>query len=463
MDDLLSLSALDQSAQLRSGACTVRALTERYLTRIEAHGETLSCFVQHEPKRALKHADALDANRSKFPNETRSSLWGLPTAMKDLHMVRGMFTRVGSRAFRFLWSPIDDETTRALRQAGMVITGKLATSELAILPVIHTDLHPPTRNPWDLDRYSGGSSGGSSAAVAAGLMPLAVASDGGGSIRIPAAFCGLVGHKPSRGLLPNPFARMEPLGLSVIGPHARSVDDAAALMDVLCSDHAPEGRFLRAVRQHESRKLRVRWSMANPLIETQPEVQRAMHKVLDALKAMGHDVAEGPIFEGSLDEFLPIFAFLANNMAVPFESKLQPSSRWLRTQGKRLGREPADRAFALFTQRIDKWFEGVDLWVSPCVAIDPPRVGAYDGLDGEHVFREAAKLGAYTAVFNVSGHPGTSVPVRVDGHPLPVGVQLLAHRGEDLTTLRVARALLESFGTPLLPWTDPCRMPAQPR
>ena len=412
----------------------------------------LSTFVQLLPERALRAARRLDRERVKRPSQPRGPLWGLLTGMKDLHLVRGMFVRLGSRAFRHAWSPIDDLTTRAVRRAGMVIAGKLATSELAILPFIDTDLHPPTRNPWDPARYAGGSSGGSAAAIASGMLPIAVASDGGGSIRIPAAFCGLVGHKPTRGLVPNPFARFERLQLSVVGPHARSVDDAAALMDALDAPGPGGELFLEAVRRPPAR-LRVRFTARNPVIDSEPAVAEAVTRAAAALESIGHTVDEGEPFTGTVDEFLPMFRYLARNMFVLGESKLQGCTRWLRDGGRGLRLEEAMACRQRFSAAIDEWFSGTDLWLTPTVGAAPPVVGKWRAAAPEALFRGAAPLGAFTAVFNASGHPATSVPLWPGraGDGLPAGVQLVVPRGEDLRALQVARTLLEALGTPLAP------------
>jgi amidase len=362
-------------------------------------------------------------------------------------MVRGMFLRMGSRAFKYLWSPFDDVSTAAVRRAGMVVTGKLSTSELAILPVVDTAIHPPTRNPWNLDHYSGGSSGGSSAALASAMLPIAVASDGAGSIRIPAAFCGLLGHKPTRNLVPNPFARFEPVGLSVIGPHARTVDDATALLDVLIGERSS---LLDAVRRPPA-ALRVRVTLANPLVTPTARVVEAVKRVTRALESMGHHVDEGEGFEGTLEEFLPMFRFLARGMFVPFDGYLEPVTRMLREQGSTVRLEEALAVRDRFRVRIDRWFGDADLWVTPTVAMEAPRVGAWQGLSAQEVMASAGPYGAFTAVFNASGHPATTVPVWLGDGGLPLGVQLVAPHGADARCLAVARALLDALGVPLSP------------
>lgn len=453
MEDIIRLSALQQSALLRGGSVSVAELTRAYLDRIERLDPSLNAFVQYIPGRAMATAQALD--RARRRGEAAGPLWGLPTAMKDLHLTRGMFVRLGSRAFRHLWSPFDDASSAAVRRAGMVMTGKLATSELAILPIIDTDLHPPTRNPWDLSRYSGGSSGGSSAAIAAGLMPVAVASDGGGSIRIPAAFCGLVGHKPTRDLVFNPLGTFERLSISVIGPHARSVDDAAALLDALIGPTRNEP-FLDAIRAPLP-PLRVRFTTRNPVIDTDPEIAAQTLRAARALADMGHHVEEGRPFEGTAEEFLLLYYYLVHNMFVPFASRLQPTSRWLRERGRGIQLTDALARREVFRSRVDRWFEGVDLWLTPTVAVPPPRVGVWKDESPEGLMRVAAPLGAFTAIFNASGNPATSVPLwsTPDGRPapgaLPAGIQLVAPRGQDRRALAVARALLEALGTPLTP------------
>ena len=450
MDDVLDRSALDQSKLLRSGAVSVLELTRACLARADRLDPSLGAYVERTPRRALARARALDAERLRDPSAPRGPLWGLCTAMKDIHLSRGTFARLGSRAFRYVWSPVDDVSTAAVRRAGMVLTGKLATSELAILPFIDTDLHPPARNPWDRTRYSGGSSGGSSAAVAAGLIPLAVASDGAGSIRIPAAFCGLVGHKTTRGAVPHPFGATERLGMAVVGPHARTVDDAAALLDVIAGVHDREGAYLRDV-QRPPTPLRVRFTTASPVLATHPSIVAAVQRVARALADLGHDVDEGPGFEGSIDEFLPIYSHMVSRIPVLRESVLQPSSRWLRGEGRSVSLAEATALRDRFSARVDAWFEGVDLWLTPTVAVPPPRVGTWREAGGEQTFREAAPFGAFTAPFNASGHPGTSIPVWTDGEALPAGVQLVAPRGADLRSLAVARVVLEALGTPLAP------------
>jgi len=450
--DLHRRSALALAALIRRREVSVEEVTRHYLQRIAAADAgpdgPLGAFVELRPERAVTCARRLDRDLARDPSAERGRLFGLPTALKDLHFTRGFYTRAGSRAFRWLWSPFDDVTSRAVRRAGLVILGKLATSELAIMPVVETDLHPPTRNPWDRAHSAGGSSGGSGAAVAAGLLPLAAASDGAGSIRIPAAFCGLVGHKPTRGLVPNPFARVEPLLLSVVGPLARDVDDAAALLDLLTDRDRPERRassFL-ARAQVPPPPLCVGYTCDAPFGHVDPAAVAAIARVVAALATLGHRVAPAPPLSGSFDEFLPIFAFLAKNATIPAECLLQPATRWLRERGRAVTFDFALSRRELFAQRARDWLRGFDLCVTPTVACGPPLVGAWRGLDGARTMEAAAHLGVFTAAFNASGQPAVSVPVRVPGHALPLGVQLVAHAGDDARLLACARAVMILLG-----------------
>jgi len=449
MHDVLLRPALDQAALLRAGAVSCEALTAACLARIAARNDGLHAFVQVAPARALAAARALDRERRRHPDAPRGPLWGLPTGIKDLHLTRGFFMRGGSRAFRYAWSPVDDVTSATVRRAGLVILGKLATSELGILPVIETELDPATANPWDRERTAGGSSGGSAAAIAAGLIPLAAGSDGGGSIRIPASFCGLVGLKPTRGLVPNPHSTFERLGLSVIGPLARCVDDAAALLDLLTGRVQGAASFLAAARRAPA-ALRIRFTTENPVIATEAPVVAAVARITQVLAALGHAVDEGASLPGRIDEFVPMFQFLAARAPVPAERFLQPTTLWLRAAGRSVTAAQAHRARDLFTARAEACLAGADVWVSPTVAVSPPRLYATAGMAEAQAFERHAVLGAYTAALNASGMPAITVPVRVPGHRWPVGVQLAGRQGDDAQLLALARTVLEALGTPLV-------------
>ncbi|HVU04102.1 MAG TPA: amidase [Polyangiaceae bacterium] len=456
LDDVLALSALDQARLLRARTVSSEELTRACLDRIARHDGRFGSFVQVMPRRALASARRKDRVLAKTAATELPPLFGVPIGVKDLNMVRGTFTRAGSRAYRYFLSPVDDTSARKIREAGFVILGKLATSELGAMPVTETDLHPPARNPWDVGRTPGGSSGGSGAAVAAGLLPLAHGSDGAGSIRIPSSFCHLFGIKPSRGRVEDVLGRPDRDALPTCGPLARTVEDAAALLDVLAGITVgkphwappPPKPFLELSRV-PPRPLRIRFTTLSPLATTTPEVKDAVTRVLRVLEGMGHAVEEGPPPEATLDEFLPLWQRLIGNVLVVSESVLQPVTRWLHEAGKKLSDAEVTAQQHRLAARILAWFGDADVWVTPTVAGPPPEIGAWKGLPPREAFEQAAHLGAFTALYNVSGQPASSVPAGVsrDGHP--IGVQLAGRVNEDALVLALSRELEGA-----MPWRD---------
>lgn len=456
LGDVLRASALEQARLLRAREVSSEELVRAYLGRIEAKNGTLSAFVEVIARRAIQSAQQKDRLLGKKRGEPLPPFFGVPIGIKDLNLVRGTFTRAGSRAFRYFISPIDDRSAAQLRRGGFVILGKLATSELGALPVTEPDIHPPTRNPWDLTRTAGGSSGGSGAAVAAGLLPIAHGSDGAGSIRIPASFCNLYGIKPSRGRVRDPYGANDENALPTCGPLARTVEDAAAMLDVLAgitvgSPHwapAPEEPFLELARRVPGR-CRIRFTTRSPLANATPEIEDAVQRVARVLSGLGHHVEEGPPPEGSLDEFLPLWQHLVGTVPVLRSSVLQPVTRWLHQAGKGLRRADVLHQQQLLAGRIAEWFGNADLALTPTVPVPPPKIGAWKDLEPERAFGEAAVLGAFTAVFNVSGQPAASVPAGISSGGHPIGIQLAGRANADGLVLSVSKQLEQA-----MPWAD---------
>ena len=433
------MGALEQAERLRRREVSAVELVQQAIATIKARDGEVGAFVEVAARRALlqaKRADALLRRRGEH-----APFLGVPTAIKDHELVRGLGTRLGSRAFKWVISPIDGYVAKRCRNAGFVILGKTSCSELTILPFAHGE--KPTRNPWDPARYAGGSSAGAAAAVAAGMLAIAPGSDGGGSIRIPAAFCGLVGFKPSRGALPNPYGVADPVGLSSIGPLAVSVRDAA-MRDVL----AERPHFARAIDQ-QLPPLRVRVLTEAPLpgVATAASHATAAHECARALEKLGHVVSDAPHIVGSLDRFLPLMArMVARIPLLPImERSLEPSTRWLRAQGRGVTLGDVRAIADSLTRDVAAFFGDADIVVTPTVAQPAPHVGAFAQLDGEGTFRAAASLGAYTAPFNVSGQPAVSLPW--PSPALPIGVQLVARRGADDLLLALAARLQSVVGT----------------
>lgn len=439
-------SALELAALLRRREISALELAERCLSAWEAKNRELWAFVELDPRSVRARARRADRElRSR--SGSLPLFFGIPTGIKDHEHLRGHGTRVGSRAFSWLWSPFDGAVASACRRAGFVLFGKLATSELTILPIIDTEIHEPTRNPWAPDRYAGGSSGGSAAAVAAGMLPIAPGSDGGGSIRIPASFCGLVGHKPTRGVLFNPYKAIDRVEISSIGPLAKTVRDAAALMDALSGRGArlddPEPESFRAACDKPPKPLRVRVLTETPLAAVDPEARRATEDVAKRLEGMGHVVEPGEPLRAAIDEFVPLMArMVANTPVLPgLSPRLQPTTRWLREEGRRVTNAEALAIRERLARRVLDWFGDADVWVTPTSPAPPPRVGSYAKLDGRGVFHSAAPLGAFTAPFNVSGQPAISVPGARYADGVPLGVQLVGRHGSDRELFGLAAAL----------------------
>jgi amidase len=333
----------------------------------------------------------------------------------------------------------------------VVLVGKTATSEFGLLPTVETDLHPPARNPWNPAFLSGGSSGGAATAVAAGMLPLAQGSDGGGSIRIPAALCHLFGFKCSRGFTPDFFGKLDPFGLAVIGALTHTVDDAAAMLDVLCGRPESEqpGSVLAQSRAAPPSGLRIKLLLDSPVATVEPDIREGTLRIAGLLESLGHHVEPIAAPASSLDEFLPIYQRFAAGLPVLHEGWLQPVTRWLREVGAQIDPALAQERVAYFERLLAGLLGDADLMLSPTTPCFAPRVGQYASLSGEEHFRQAAVLGGFTAAVNCSGQPAATVPAGLGGPDrLPFGVQLTGHRGQDARVLQVCRQLERS-----LEWT----------
>jgi amidase len=438
----LPSTALEIAALLKRREVSALEVADHFVSAVERTNPELSAFVRVDARAARNGAREADARLARREGDL-GPLFGLPTAIKDDQHLRGHVTRVGSRALGWMWSPVDGITARACRAGGLIPFGKLSTSELAILPFVHPATHPPTRNPLDRTRYAGGSSGGAAAAVASGMLPIAPGSDGAGSIRIPASFCGLVGMKPSRGAMPHAFGDADPARIASTGPIARTVRDAAALMDVLALRNG--GGYLAACDRAPGAR-RVRMVLRSRYVEVEPAIDAAVRAAGRVIEAMGHGVEEAEPPDVDAEEFLALMQRMVGAVPLPrlFDRWLEPTSRWMRAQGRAV---PHDRAMDLadkLQRRIRAWLDGCDVLLMPTVGVAPPRVGAYDGLDGEATMRAVFPIGAFTAAFNVAGLPAISVPFARDASGLSIGVQLAAAHGRDRELLGLAAALEEA-------------------
>jgi amidase len=354
---------------------------------------------------------------------------------------------------------------RRLREAGFVIVGTTNMPEFGILPTTEPRHTGPTRNPWDTSRTPGGSSGGSAAAVAAGLVPLAHGNDGGGSLRIPAACCGLVGLKPSRGRV----SRGPDLGDSFLvsdGVLTRTVAETALLLDVLSGYEPgdatwaprPAEPYTLAMRRDPG-KLRIAMSLENALgVDADPEVVHGLHEAATLLRGLGHEVVEAsPALPGpdSLDIFLQVFGpgialgiGLGERLAgrPPDDDEIEPMSRALLEHARSLpstGYLTALAQLQLLARGTVAFFADYDLLLTPVLASRPLPIGELHGSGEEPLedLRRSGTFAPYTALFNVTGQPAISVPIGFGEDALPTAVQLVGHPLGEETLLQVANQI----------------------
>jgi amidase len=446
-------TAVGIAAAVRAGRVTPTEVLEEHLERIAAVEGRLGAFRLLRTEAVRAEARALEGrdDLGTLP------LAGVPVAIKDNIDLAGCPTRNGSAATSPEPATADDELVRRLRAAGALLVGKTSVPELGLWPFTESDAFGVTRNPWSLDHTPGGSSGGSAAAVASAMVPVALATDGGGSIRMPASNCGLVGIKPGPGVVPFP-----PNGLSTwsqmseFGPLATTVADLGLVLDVLAG-----GDAYRAVAPPE-RPLRVGVS-AKPGavgVRVHSEVRAALDATAEALAGAGHRVetVDPPWRNGDAAPFLQrVFYGCAEDVDRLPEGALERRTRAEARVGRVLRRVrpvpsgPPGRVLA----RFRAWFQDHDVLLTPTLAQPPLRVGAYQG---KGLVRTLLGLTAYMPFpppLNLVGFPAASVPAGTSADGLPLGVQLAAAPGGEALLLSVARQL-----ETLRPW--PRHAPLEP-
>ncbi|PXX52865.1 amidase [Nocardia tenerifensis] len=451
LGDVVSASVPEQREALARGEVSARELVDATLAGIDA-AAGLNAFTQVLHERA--RAEASDRDRERGAGDV-GPLHGIPIAIKDEIDVAGLVTSFGTRA-NSTPAGADAEVVRRLRAAGAVIVGKTAMPEFGQWPFTESSTYGITRNPWNRDHTTGGSSGGSAAAVAAGLVPVALGSDGGGSIRIPSACCGLFGLKPQRGRVP--LAPHEHLwwALGVTGPLTRGVLDSALVYDVI-RGNAPGDRFTApdpAVSfEHAARQsitgLRIGYSTKspNPLAKPDPENVRAVRDTAKLLAGLGHSVFEAdPDYPESLHAFFPQFFGGVRGEAdqVEHPELLERRTRQTVAMGAWARRpvvEWAIRQGEAVARKVDRVFDHCDLLLTPTLAVRPPRIGVLDGASTVRAQLRSIPMVAYTALWNVTGHPAASLPAGVGTDGLPLAVQLVGPSNGETTILTVAAQL----------------------
>ncbi|GAA4265098.1 amidase [Frondihabitans peucedani] len=459
MFELHHLTAQEQYDWLRRGEVTPRELVDHYLERVGRLDPALGSFVTVTADAARARADELAAaGRSPAP------LWGLPLADKDLTDRRGVPTGAGSRLSRGRVPASSSAVVDAVDTAGAISLGKTATPEFGLTSYTETLVGPPTRNPYDLSLGPGGSSGGAAAAVAAGLLPFAPGSDGGGSIRIPAAATGLVGLKPSRGRVPSQSGLTSLGGLAVGGPLARTVADAGMLLDALVSPDGlpphhryalrapenPEGSFLGSAVRGEGR-FRIGVTTSSPWDDTydvriDPSVDKALRLTIEHLGAVGHEIDDATLPASDYGRWFTVL-WKAGAASIPAEGAdlelLEPITRWLVERGRALSARDLGEALAgltAFEASVIEAFDPFDAVLTPTLALPPRPIGWYDAADAERNFEQQCLYAPFTSFVNVAGLPAISLPVH-EHEGLPVGVQLIGRPGREDVLLSIGAQL----------------------
>ncbi|WP_236977455.1 MULTISPECIES: amidase [Mycobacterium] len=441
--DLAFAGAAEQARMLADGEITAPELLEVYLERIERLDSELRAYrvVRYDGAR-----EEAELAQQRLDAGVRRPLLGVPIAIKDDVDVAGEVTTYGSGAHGPAVKD-DAEVVRRLRAAGAVVIGKTAVPELMIMPFTESLTFGATRNPWNPRRTPGGSSGGSAAAVAAGLAPIALGSDGGGSIRIPATWCGLFGLKPQRdrvSLEPHDDAWE---GLSVNGPLTRSVLDAALMLDATTTVPGPEGEFAAAATRPPG-QLRIALSAKVPTpmpVRVGTAQRNALEQAGALLRDLGHQVIDrDPQYPPSLyANYLPR---MLRGISDDADAQAHPERLEARTRHlARLGSFFSDRRMAALREseiglsaRIQSIFDDVDVVVTPGCAAGPSRIGAYQRRGGISTLLLVGQRVPYQQVWNLTGQPAAVVPWDFDDDGLPMSVQLVGRPFDEATLLSLS-------------------------
>jgi amidase len=467
VDEATWLDATAQADLVRRGEVSPKELLEAAIARIEAVNPKLDAVIRTRFDAARVEAEG-DLPDGPFR--------GVPILFKDLGCtVAGEPTAFGLGPLRDMPFPVTSFLAEQFRAAGFVPVGRTNVPELGTTVTTEARSFPPARNPWDLGHSTGGSSGGSAAAVAAGLVPVAHANDGGGSIRIPASECGLVGLKPTRARVSQgPVTGEAWAGSTIDGALARTVRDAAGVLDVISApmpgdpySAPPLPRPLAQEVGADPGRLRI-GVLDRPGVEgylDDPECRAAVASTAALLESLGHHLdqsAPAAMFEREfLRHFVTIISADTEATLQAFEmllgrpiglDEIEPRNAAHRRAGKQLSAVTylQSRAWlGMWTRRMAEWWNSYDLLLTPTVAAPPPELGWFTA-DGPE--QEEARIGSfmpYTAQFNMTGQPAISLPLHWTPGGLPVGVQLVAAYGREDVLVRVASQLEQAA-----PWRD---------
>ncbi len=466
--DLLRRPATQLADLVRAGDVSARELVEASLERIDALNPALNAFVDVYADDALAAADGVKTGDER-------PFAGVPVAIKNNRAVAGKRLTYAAEFMGDFQAPRDHNVTQRLKEAGCIVVGSTTLPEWGILPTTETRRFGPTRNPWDQSRTTGGSSGGSAAAVAAGMVPIAHANDGGGSTRIPAACCGLVGLKPQRGRI----SLAPEVGHAFLvqdGMLTRTVAETAALLDVLAgpvpgdmtwAPPPPEPFAVAAAR--EPGRLRIAMTTLPPIeAEIDPVCVQAVSDAALLLESLGHEVVEADPPWGDQPDTLRIFTsvfgpavctqiMLAAMIAgrEPTEADMEPLS-WalynLCRNTNSIEGQGAEFILHGVARELINWIGQYDAVLTPGLAEAPVTLGTIDPMDTADpmgAFRRSGQFTPFTALFNVTGQPAIALPLYQRDDGLPLAVQLVGQPAEEGALLALAAQIEQAH-----PWAD---------
>lgn len=456
-EELCYTPAVDLGQLIRGRKLSAVEVADAFLSRIEAVNPRLNAYVTLDPVWTRRHAEAADEALAR--GEQTSPLHGVPFSIKDLNWTKGIRTTYGSNALKTFVPEQDDVIVERMLRSGCVPLGKTNTPEFGWLAITDNEVFGRTNNPWDLTRTSSGSSGGAAVAAAAGLAPISLGSDGGGSIRHPAAFCGIFGLKPSFGLIPNNPLSDGWFSLSHQGPLTRTVADAAAAMDVLAgfdgrymySAPLPPQNFL-ANLQHNLKGLRVVFTPDFGFTPVEASVRKAFDDAVPAFRELGCVVSPA---SPDMRDTREIFKWVMFGELVGADlrhirpdgtSDLNPALHQFIMKRKDLLARDYMKGMEMrraLIARVHEFFTKFDLLLTPSMAIPPfthPKTmseyphtvnGTEVGSQGWHPF---------TFPFNLTGQPAATVPCGFNAEGLPLGLQIVGRKFEDLLVLQASAA-----------------------
>jgi amidase len=446
--DLAFTPALELAKLIRRREVSPLELVEIYLSRIQQLNPQLGSYFTVAADLAI--ADATAKTELVTTTTELPPFFGVPISIKDLNPVAGVPCTYGSPALLNNIPEFDDGVVTRIKQAGFIILGKTATSELGSFPYTEPTGFAPARNPWNLEYTPGGSSGGASAAVAAGLCAIAQGSDGGGSIRGPAACCGLVGIKPARGRVSKAPVGDRLAGIAANGPLARTVADAAAILDTMSGYVTgdpywlpdPEPSFLTAAQTNPG-SLRIAFATGIlPFGEADANCQRAVLQTVKLLAQLGHQVEQKfPDFSALVEPFKAVWQSGIAGAGLPSEV-LQPVNSWLLARTGTVGEYiQAVYAMQMVARQIVSLFDTIDVFLLPVYLHSPIRVGEWTALSPEDTFEKIVNWVAPCPAANATGQPAIALPVGFDSNGVPMSVQLVGKPAAEATIISLAAQL----------------------